>query len=227
MRRKRPGNAGAAHAAPAPRALLRKSSLKILSAGETAYDGVAARKERNEGRPDISETQGILRPWPEVFAASRVTTLVSTWFGAGFLPVAPGTWGSLAAIPVAHVVATLWGAWGVAGFALGIAAIGIHAAGETARLRGLKDPSEVVVDEVAGQAIALLPVYALVPPEAGLLRVGTVLLAFFLFRILDVWKPGPIGWLERLPGGAGIMADDLLGGAVAAAMVAAGLLVRG
>ena len=52
------------------------------------------------------------------------------------------------------------------------------------------------------------------------------LLAFFLFRILDVWKPGPIGALERLPGGWGIMADDLLGGAVAAGMVAAGLLLK-
>jgi len=67
----------------------------------------------------------------------------------------------------------------------------------------------------------------LVPPGAVALRVGTVLLAFLLFRILDVWKPGPIGWLERLPGGFGIMADDLLGGALAAAMVAAGLLLRG
>jgi phosphatidylglycerophosphatase A len=178
-------------------------------------------------RPDESETQGILRPWPEVFAASRVTTLVSTWFGCGFLPIAPGTWGSLAAIPLAHVVATVWGVSGLAGFAAGVALIGIHASGETARLRGVGDPSEVVVDEVAGQAIALLPVYALVPPGAVAFRIGTVLLAFLLFRILDVWKPGPIGWLERLPGGFGIMADDLLGGAVAAAMIAAGLLLRG
>ncbi|HTS01651.1 MAG TPA: phosphatidylglycerophosphatase A [Thermoanaerobaculia bacterium] len=152
-----------------------------------------------------------------------MTTLVSTWFGAGFLPIAPGTWGSLAAIPFAHVVATVWGVWGLAGFAAGVAVIGVHASGETARLRGVADPSEVVVDEVAGQAIALLPVYALVPADAVALRAGTVVLAFLLFRILDVWKPGPIGWLERLPGGFGIMADDLLGGAVAAAMMAAGL----
>jgi phosphatidylglycerophosphatase A len=180
-----------------------------------------------QSRPAVSETQGILRSWPEVFAAGRVTTLVSTWFGAGFLPIAPGTWGSLCAIPISHVVAMLWGVWGLAGFALGVTVIGMHASGETARLRGAKDPSEVVVDEVAGQAIALLPVYALVPPGAVALRVGAVLLAFFLFRILDVWKPGPIGALERLPGGVGIMADDLLAGAVAAAMVAAGLLLKG
>jgi len=183
--------------------------------------------------PGSSEKQespvraGTVRPWREVFAEARVTTLVSTWFGAGFLPIAPGTWGSLAAIPIAHLIVLLWGVWGLAGFALGVAIVGTHAAGETARLRGVKDPSEVVVDEVAGQAIALIPVYALVPAEAVVLRIGTVLLAFFLFRILDVWKPGPIGWLERLPGGFGIMADDLLGGAVAAAMVAGGLLLKG
>lgn len=180
-----------------------------------------------KSRPGISETQGILRAWPEVFAEARVTTLVSTWFGAGFLPIAPGTWGSLAAIPVAHLVAMLWGVWGLAGFAFGVTIIGVHASGETARLRGVTDPSEVVVDEVAGQSIALIPVYLLVPEGAVVLRIGTVLLAFLLFRILDVWKPGPIGWLERLPGGWGIMADDLLGGAVAAAIVAAGLLLRG
>ena len=156
-----------------------------------------------------------------------MTTLVATWFGAGFLPIAPGTWGSLATIPIAHLVVMAWGVWGLVGFAAGVAVIGTHAAGETARLRGLSDPSEVVVDEVAGQAIALIPVYALVPPEAMVLRVGTVLLAFLLFRVLDVWKPGPIGWLERLPGGFGIMADDLAGGAVAAAMIAAGLLLKG
>lgn len=162
-----------------------------------------------------------------MFAESRVTTLVATWFGCGFLPIAPGTWGSLATLPVAHVVATFWGAWSLAGFALAVAAIGVHASGETARLRGRKDPSEVVVDEVAGQAIALIPVYALVPPGATVLRVGTVLLAFLLFRILDVWKPGPIGAAEKLPGGWGIMADDVVGGTLAAAMVAAGLALKG
>ncbi|HEX5854867.1 MAG TPA: phosphatidylglycerophosphatase A [Thermoanaerobaculia bacterium] len=154
-----------------------------------------------------------------------MTTLVATWFGVGFLPVAPGTWGSLAAIPIAHLVAFLAGAWGLAGFALGIAMIGVHAAGETARLRGILDPPEVVVDEVAGQSIALLPVYALVRSEAVGLRIAAVLTVFALFRFLDVWKPGPIGWLERLPGGWGIMADDLLGGAVAAALAAAALLL--
>ena len=168
---------------------------------------------------------GNLRPWPEVFAASRVTTLVATWFGTGFLPAAPGTWGSLVAIPVAYLVASLSGAWGLGAFSLGIALIGVHAAGETVRLRGGGDPPEIVVDEVAGQSIALLPAYALVPAGATLLRIGAVLSAFLLFRALDVWKPGPIGALERLPRGWGIMADDVLAGAVAAAFVGTALVV--
>jgi phosphatidylglycerophosphatase A len=181
-----------------------------------------------EGSPRSPGNQGqngTLRPWPEVFAASRVTTLVATWFGTGFLPAAPGTWGSLVAIPIAHLVAFSSGAWGLGGLALGIAAIGVHAAGETARLRGVGDPPEIVVDEVAGQSIALLPVYALVPAGATLLRIGAVLSAFLLFRVLDVWKPGPIGALERLPRGWGIMADDVLAGGVAGAFVGTALLV--
>jgi phosphatidylglycerophosphatase A len=64
-----------------------------------------------------------------------------------------------------------------------------------------------------------------VRPDAVGTRIASVLAAFVLFRLLDVWKPGPIGWLERLPGGWGIMADDLLGGAVAGALVAAGILL--
>jgi phosphatidylglycerophosphatase A len=203
-------------------------SKKIRKIGESAYDGVAARKERMESSPRSTgnqEQNGNLRPWPEVFAASRVTTLVATWFGTGFLPTAPGTWGSLVAIPVAYLVAFFFGTWGLGGFALGIAVIGVHAAGETARLRGVGDPPEIVVDEVAGQSIALLPVYALVPAEATLLRIGAVLSAFLLFRVLDVWKPGPIGALERLPRGWGIMADDVLAGAVAGALVGTGLLL--
>jgi phosphatidylglycerophosphatase A len=158
--------------------------------------------------------------------ASRVTTLVATWFGVGLLPVAPGTWGSLTAIPIAHAIVVIWGLPGLIGFALAVTLVGVHAAGETARLRGIGDPPEVVVDEVAGQLIALLPVYTLVPPEAPLLfRIGAVLLAFALFRILDVWKPGPIGALERLPGGWGVMMDDVLGGAVAGALTGGALLL--
>src|SRR5664279_5224878 len=91
--------AEARHFARALLTLLRKSEFQRIGLGLPGL-----RKERVESRLDISETQEFLRPWPEVFAASRVTTLVATWFGVGLLPVAPGTWGSLAAIPIAHAI---------------------------------------------------------------------------------------------------------------------------
>ena len=160
-----------------------------------------------------------------MFAASRVTTVVSTWFGVGLLPGAPGTWGSLVALPIAHAIASNCGISGLAGFALAVTLVGVHAAGETARLRGIGDPPEIVVDEVAGQSIALLPVYALVPSEASLTRIGAVLGAFVLFRLLDVFKPGPIGALERLPEGWGVMLDDVLAGALAGGLTGAALLL--
>lgn len=154
-----------------------------------------------------------------------MTTLVATWFGVGLLPKAPGTWGSLAALPLAHGIVWIWGVSGLTGFALAITLVGVHASGETARLRGIGDPPEIVVDEVAGQSIALLPVYALVPSEAMLVRIVAVLSAFALFRALDIVKPGPIGALERLPGGWGVMLDDVLSGVVAGALTGAALLL--
>jgi phosphatidylglycerophosphatase A len=151
---------------------------------------------------------------------AKVPMTVSTWFGAGFLPLVPGTWGSLAAIPVVHVVALFFGLSGLVGWSVGISLIGIHASHVTARLRGVGDPSEIVVDEVAGQSISLLPVYAVFPAAAGGRGLWlSVVAAFFLFRFLDVWKPGPVRRLERLPGGFGIMCDDLLAGAVVAAFL--------
>ena len=79
---------------------------------------------------------------------------------------------------------------------------------------GVKDPGEVVIDEVAGMWIALLP--------AGLIW-WQILLAAMLFRLFDILKPGPVGWADkRLPGGLGIMADDLIAGALAALVLATG-----
>ncbi len=179
-----------------------------------------------EDRPADAEFQARVRPWREVFAVAHVPMAVATWFGAGFLPFAPGTWGSLAAIPVVHLLGVWQGPGAVLGFAIAISLIGVHASGVTARLRGVEDPSEVVVDEVAGQAIALLPVYSLLAPDAPWrVRGPAILAAFLLFRILDVVKPGPVRRLERLPGGYGIMADDILGGGIAGVLVALGLLI--
>lgn len=134
---------------------------------------------------------------------------VATWGYAGRLPRAPGTWGSLAAVacalPFLLWLPPLWlMASSVAAFFLGVWASAAYA-----KSIGIKDPSEVVIDEVAGQWLALVP--------ATLAAPWTVLAAFGLFRFFDIVKPWPIRWLDqRLPGGWGIMADDMAAGAAAA-----------
>ncbi len=161
------------------------------------------------------------RTFREVFAEAPAAALLATWFGAGFLPVAPGTWGSLFAIPFIEGSFRLGGLPGLVAFAAAVSLAGIPAAGVIVRLRGEKDPSEVVIDEVAGQAVALLPVYALArsgSPGGFWALAGT---AFLLFRVVDVLKPGLVGRAERLPGGLGVMADDLLGGLLVALLLGA------
>lgn len=136
-----------------------------------------------------------------------VARIIASGFGSGFAPLAPGTVGSLAALclgalmlqggswflPVAIVLATVAGLW-----AIGPAG-------------GSDDPGWVTIDEFAGQWIALLPLAS--PSPLGL----TV--AFLLFRLFDITKPGPIGWADRQHGAVGVMADDLIAGGTAAAVI--------
>lgn len=149
-----------------------------------------------------------MTPAPAPLAAR----IVATWFGSGLVPKAPGTAGSLAALPVAWAILAWGGGWpGLALAVLAAVVAGLWATAEVLRASGIKDPSFVVVDEVAGQWIALLP--------AGL---DPILFAagFVLFRLFDIWKPWPVGWADReLPGAFGVMVDDLLAGAYAAAGV--------
>ncbi len=141
-------------------------------------------------------------------------TLVATFFGVGRLKPGPGTWGSLATvllwalassrIPAAdRACATIIAAGAVT-------LIGIPAATRVARASGLKDPQFVVIDEVAGQLVALIAV-----PLAW----KTFLAGFILFRVFDIWKPFPIRPLERLPEGTGIVVDDLGAGLYALAIM--------
>lgn len=137
---------------------------------------------------------------------------VATWFGVGKAPIAPGTCGSLAAVIVAIPIASLGGAVAVAVAGVLASLIGIPTAGAAERAMNTKDPGSIVIDEVAGQWLALIP--------AGSDLSGWIL-AFFAFRLFDIWKPGPIGWADRrLGGGLGIMADDILAGIMAAGVVA-------
>ena len=141
---------------------------------------------------------------------SRAAALLSTWFGCGYSPFAPGTAGSLAGLAIA---VALHEAAGFAGWHfLVLAGIGtapaIWSATITARTLKLKDPQMVVIDEVLGQWLALA--------GANPLNWKSYAAAFALFRLFDIWKPPPVRQLEALPEGAGIVADDLMAGCYAA-----------
>lgn len=131
---------------------------------------------------------------------------LATWFGCGFSPVAPGTAGSAGALLPAVLLAGYagWQPLYFGGLALAALGPGIWAAGRTARHYGKKDPGLVVIDEVLGQWITI--------SGATVLNWKSWLIAFLLFRLLDIWKPEPVRRLERLPGGVGIVADDVMAG---------------
>ena len=152
-------------------------------------------------------------------------TAVATFFGAGRIKPGPGTWGSLAAV-ILWAVASLRipvasRTWATIVAAAVVTLIGIPAATRVARASGSKDPQFVVIDEVAGQLVALIGV-----PLAW----KSFLAGFILFRVFDIWKPFPIRRLERLPEGTGIVVDDLGAGLYALAIVHLllhfGLLIR-
>jgi phosphatidylglycerophosphatase A len=128
---------------------------------------------------------------------------IATLFGAGRSPIAPGTAGTLVSLPAAVLAADLLPLWGFALVTAVIAAVAVWSADVAAGLLGSKDPGAVVIDETAGLFVALFGVPISVPSVAG---------AFVLFRAMDVLKPFPAGRLERLAGGWGIVADDLVAG---------------
>lgn len=145
---------------------------------------------------------------------TALATVLATWFGCGKFPFGPGSIGSAAAILLAYTTSELLHfpplLIGLSGFA--IAPVGIWAAGVEARRRGREDPSEVVIDEVSGQWIAI--------GGASIINGPALLAAFALFRLFDIWKPWPVRRLENLPGGLGIMADDVMAGVYAALVLA-------
>ena len=140
-------------------------------------------------------------------APLNFSRIIASGFGSGFFTVAPGTVGSLVALllgagllwlsPMGLPVAVLVGAYG------GLWAVSAARAGD--------DPGWVVIDEFAGQWIALLPLAR--PTLTGFTA------AFLLFRLLDIVKPGPVSWADRQHGPAGVMADDLIAGGIAAGIL--------
>lgn len=149
---------------------------------------------------------------------TRLAHLIGTVFGVGYLRPAPGTWGSLVALPwgwLVHVIGgfplLLLGV--VAAFVKGVWATKVMTDGSDDH-----DPSEIVVDELVGQWIAILPLsYSAWMMDLNILRLwpGCVA-AFLLFRLFDIWKPGPVGWADRRGDAMGVMLDDVIAGIFAA-----------
>ncbi|MDG4648792.1 phosphatidylglycerophosphatase A [Roseibacterium sp. SDUM158017] len=156
-----------------------------------------------------------------------MTGMIATLFGIGHIRPAPGTWGSLAAIPLAWALHEAGGFWLLAAATVVVTAAGWWAVGREIADSDIKDPSEIVIDEVAGQWIALWPVsFGAAFAGADFLALWPgIVTAFVAFRLFDIWKPGPVGWADRQEGAMGVMADDLIAGWIAALVVAAAAVI--
>ncbi len=138
--------------------------------------------------------------------ADKTALILSSWFGSGLAPMAPGTFGTLAAaVPV--VAIKYLGASAECIFIVILVSLALWSSEAARRLLGRDDPPEVVIDEAAGLCLAVF----LLPP--GILSLCS---GFLLFRIFDIWKPFPIGTIDRrVKGGVGIVLDDIVAGAFA------------
>lgn len=147
-----------------------------------------------------------LSPW-------HPAALIATAGGIGYLPKAPGSWASLAALPLAWLIDVSAGRGGILVAGVVIACVGIWAGQVYVDRHRAEDPGEVVVDEVAAQLLVL----AALP-----LSLFSSIAGFALFRLFDIWKPWPVSWADRhVKGGLGIMLDDLLAAAYAALVLIA------
>lgn len=155
----------------------------------------------SNSNPNNERVAGTLAVWTPAY-------LIATWFGSGNLPVAPGTWGSAIAAVMAWFIVSLWGPVWLLLATLFVIAVGTWAAEVYCRHSSKSDPGPIVVDEVAGQWITLL----VIPADIAFYVAG-----FFLFRLADILKPWPASWADRsLPGGFGVMIDDLIAGVYSA-----------
>ena len=139
---------------------------------------------------------------------TRLVKFIATGFGVGYLPKMPGTAGAVLGIGVWLLIQLAGNSWAWIVFAGGILPA-IWIAGAAERAIGQPDPGCVVIDEMIGMPLAL----------AGIAPVGwLVLTGFAAFRLFDIWKPFPIRQSQKLPGGWGIVVDDLLAGGLACAV---------
>ncbi len=144
--------------------------------------------------------------------------LVATFFGVGYLRPAPGTWGSLAALPVAYAILSFGGFWLLLNLTFFVFVSGWIATREVTRGQVDHDPDYIVIDEVAGQWVALFPVgygAMMMSVELWQLYPGWIA-AFLLFRLFDIWKPWLVGKADARNDPLGVMVDDVIAGVFAA-----------
>ena len=150
-------------------------------------------------------------PLPSGLTHRQPGTIIATCFGIGLLRWAPGTWGSIVALPLGWYLYAAFGGLGVAVAAAAAFAVGWWATNRVIESGGDHDPSYVVIDEVHGQLIAL----SVVPADP--IYYGA---AFFGFRVFDIFKPWPASWADRsVAGGLGVMLDDTFAGLYVAAIL--------
>ncbi len=147
----------------------------------------------------------------------KISWIIATWFGSGLLPKAPGTWGSLAAIPFAYIISIYSCLYALTFSILALFFIGIWASDKIEESAQIKDPGFIVVDEVVGQWIALLPLpflYSFIDTNSFYYFSAPIaIVAFIAFRIFDIWKPWPANYADKnFSGGYGIMFDDVIAG---------------
>jgi phosphatidylglycerophosphatase A len=144
--------------------------------------------------------------------------MIATFFGVGLLKPAPGTWGSLAALPLFWLIFNLFGLYGIIASTVAIFYFGWKATEAFSKSSGTHDASEIVIDEVLGQFIALLPIAIgawMTGASITALWPGWVS-AFALFRLFDIWKPGVIRSIDQRSTAMSVMMDDLFAGLFAA-----------
>jgi len=155
----------------------------------------------------------------------RASTVVASVFGIGYFDVAPGTVMSAIAVPLAVLIGIHGGGgMGILASSLIAFVIGVLACADHVRETKRDDPSECVIDELAGQwlacAFAMLTFGGRLPLDH--ISLPAFALAFVLFRLFDIWKPWPVSWADtRIKGGLGVMTDDMIAGLMAGLLVAA------
>ena len=188
---------------------------------------MAIKESSDELNPAVVVPQRAVPTTTAPWSTSDYVALSIATFGVGYLPLIPGTFGSLVSVGIFLLFTFLLAGTPLFAvvllFILAVTFSGIWAASRTEELAGRKDPGKVVVDEVAGQMLALLPltIFNLQPLTRG------VIVSFILFRLFDIFKPYPAGRFERLKGGYGIMCDDLVAGGYAAVITSTIVLVFG